>query len=176
MTILLDMIWDFMPITIWYARSRLLEASSYPSEFELHLAHQTSLEVDYRRKREILGQLNSMLLAIVVSPLEIPKWEDHNHYQTLEIRRQLVSEQGFYCGISLHKMGRISAPASDCEGALDLIQKVEAEVISTNALDSQRELSWAWYYMSRVERQLGKGDADTDLNSAWKLRFENTFG
>ncbi|KAH6989252.1 hypothetical protein BKA56DRAFT_727761 [Ilyonectria sp. MPI-CAGE-AT-0026] len=95
------------------------------------------------------------------------------HSRALKIRLDLVGDQGFYYGISLHKMGCILLASSQIEEAREAF--LEAAEIFRHALDAQRELSRTLYRLSVVERQLGREtDAKEHSTAAWELRRQLT--
>lgn len=156
---------------------RTLEAANRPEEaLKLHFYYGDPFGAGPRQEQSESGAVN--LYAIGNCYLAIPDTSGTDnfgkgveyHTRALRIRKEVLGEQGFYYGISLHKTGCIlQEDHSMLKEAADTFSKVA--VIFRGALDAQRELARSLYRLSVVKQKLSETKAADDLRQeAWAVR------
>ncbi|EME41018.1 hypothetical protein DOTSEDRAFT_56068 [Dothistroma septosporum NZE10] len=176
-----------MTFHLYHNMGRTLEAAGRPEEaLRLHFHFGDEFGNGLRQPDSESGAVNqyavgNCFLALAASKNtpgssggsdEYSKGVEY-HTKALRTRRALVGEQGFYYGISLHKMGCIFQMDGSLNEAADAFLK--ASEIFSGALDAQRELARSFYRLSLVKRLLGNDlEADAILAEAWKIRTEAT--
>lgn len=159
-----------MTFHVHHNMARTYEAFGDPAEaLRLHFHQGDEFGNGLRKEMSESGAVNLYAIGNCHLALGNRDKGSEYHYRALLIRRKLVGENGFYYGISLHKMGTLLHASGDAAGALDAFQRV-AEIFA-GALDAQRELSRTKYHLSVVHRQLGnRAEADKEFEAAWNLR------